>query len=119
MDFDRFTVVFLLTPENPPDLDEQAAEELQDRHLSFLAHLHESGEVLAAGPAGSPEQVTRRIRGIKLMRRDVDEARALAEQDPAVQAGVFELEVIPWVVPAGALHFSQTRFPHSAAEASS
>jgi uncharacterized protein YciI len=119
MDFDRFTVVFLISAENPPDLDEEAAEELQDRHLAFLAQLHESGEVLAAGPAGDPEQPKRRIRGIKLMRGDVDEARALAEQDPAVQAGVFELEVMPWVVPAGAMQFSRTRFPHSAAEASS
>jgi uncharacterized protein YciI len=118
MDFDRFTVVFLLTPADPPQLDEETAGEIQDRHLAFLAGLHESGHLLAAGPAGDPSQA-RKLRGISLFRGDVDETRALAEQDPAVQAGVFELEVHPWLMPAGALQFAQTRFPHSSAEASS
>jgi uncharacterized protein YciI len=118
VDFDRYTVVLLLTPDDPPQLDDERAAELQDRHLAFLASLHESGQLLAAGPAGNPKQ-KRRIRGISLFRGDLEETRALAEQDPAVQAGVFELEVLPWTMPAGALHFSQTRFPHSSAEASS
>ena len=42
--------------------------------------------------------------------------RALKEADPAVQAGRFEVVVVPWQVPAGALHFAPTRFPHSIAE---
>jgi uncharacterized protein len=118
VEFDRFTVVFLLTADDAPDLDDQAAAELQDRHLAFLAGLHESGQLLAAGPAGDPS-VQRRLRGISLFRGDVDETRALAERDPAVQAGVFELEVLPWMMPAGALHFSPTRFPRSSADARS
>jgi uncharacterized protein YciI len=118
VDFDRYTVVFLLTPDDPPQLDDGTAAELQDRHLAFLAELHEAGHLLAAGPAGNPEQ-TRALRGISLFRGGVDETWALAEQDPAVQAGVFELEVMPWMMPAGALQFSQTRFPRSSAEARS
>jgi uncharacterized protein len=118
VEFDRFTVVFLLTPDDPPQLDDEAAGELQDRHLAFLAGLHESGQLLAAGPAGDPRR-QRKLRGISLFRGGIDETRALAEKDPAVEAGVFELEVLPWMMPAGALHFSQTRFPHSSAEASS
>jgi uncharacterized protein YciI len=118
MDFDRFTVVMLVTPANPPELDDEAAGELQDRHLAFLAQLHDAGHLLAAGPAGNPDQ-KRQIRGISLFRGDSAESRALAEQDPAVQAGVFELEVMPWMMPAGALRFSQTRFPRSAADAGS
>jgi uncharacterized protein YciI len=118
MDFDRFTVVMLLTPDDPPELDDAAAAELQDRHLAFLAELHDAGHLLAAGPAGKPDQ-KRQIRGISLFRGDPEESRALAEQDPAVQAGVFELEVMPWMMPAGALQFSQTWFPRSAADASS
>jgi octaprenyl-diphosphate synthase len=50
----------------------------------------------------------------------LDEARALAERDPAVRAGQFELEVLPWIVPAGAMTFDPgATFPHSAAEAGS
>jgi hypothetical protein len=39
------------------------------------------------------------------------------EQDPAVRAGRFSVVVLPWMVPGGAMSFSATRFPHSAAEA--
>jgi uncharacterized protein len=45
-----------------------------------------------------------------------EEARALAEADPAVRAGRFEVVVMPWRVPAGAVRFSPTRFPHSVAD---
>ena len=50
LEFDGFTVVLLLTPDDPPELDEKAANELQDAHLNHLAQLHEAGHLLAAGP---------------------------------------------------------------------
>ena len=40
MDFDRFTVVLLLTNPDGPELDGEAAVELQDAHMSHLADLH-------------------------------------------------------------------------------
>ena len=45
-----------------------------------------------------------------------DEARALKEADPTVRAGRFEVVVVPWQVPAGAVHFTPARFPHSIAD---
>jgi hypothetical protein len=42
---------------------------------------------------------------------------ALKQDDPAVKAGRFEVKVMPWIVPAGAMSFSSTRFPRSVAEA--
>jgi uncharacterized protein YciI len=113
--FDRYTVVLLLTPPNPPRLDDDATNALQDAHLNHLAELHEAGHLLAAGPL--PGEPGRRFRGISLFRGEPDEVRELAERDPAVRAGWFELEVLPWLVPAGAISFSSTRFPHAAAEA--
>ena len=115
MEFDQFTVVLLLTPPDAPKLDDEAADSLQDAHLDHLATLHESGKLLAAGPL--PGEPGRRFRGLSLFGTGPDEARALAEQDPAVRAGQFEFEVLPWVVPGGAMRFDQSaRFPHSAAE---
>jgi uncharacterized protein YciI len=115
MEFDRYTVVLLMTPRHPPELSEEAADALQDAHLDHLAKLHQAGHLLAAGPL--PGEPGRKFRGISIFRSDPDETRVLAEQDPAVRAGWFELEVLPWLTPAGALDFSPTRFPHSAAEA--
>lgn len=115
MEFDRYTVVFLLTPPNPPQLDEGATAALQDAHLNHLAELHDAGHLLAAGPlVGEPG---RRFRGISIFRGEPDQVRELAERDPAVRAGWFELELLPWLVPGGAISFSTTRFPRSAAEA--
>lgn len=115
MRFDQYTVVLLLTPSNPPELAEEAADALQDAHLNHLAELHEAGHLLAAGPllggAG------RRFRGISIFKGEPEQIRKLAEQDPAVQAGWFELEVLPWMVPGGAIGFSTTQFPRSAAAA--
>jgi uncharacterized protein len=112
--FDGFTVVLLLTPDNPPDLDEEAAGRLQDAHLNHLAELHEAGHLLAAGPLVGGEGAF--YRGLSIFRADSERARELCEQDPAVIAGRFDFEVLPWLVPAGAIHFTPTRFPHSSAE---
>ena len=115
MDFDQFTVVLLLQPPTMPALDEAALDALQDAHLAHLARLHERGELLAAGPTlGSAD---RTVRGFCLFKGDADRAQALESEDPAVLAGRFRIEIHPWMVPRGALHFTRTRFPHSSAEA--
>src|SRR5919204_3973872 len=113
MEFDRFTVVFLTTPAEPPELDEQTEAAVDDGHLNHLAELHEAGHLIAAGPLRDPGG---RLRGISIFNVETDEARRLSEEDPAVRAGVFELEVIPWMIPAGALAWAPARFPHSVRE---
>jgi uncharacterized protein len=111
MEFDRFTVVLLELRPDAPQLDDAAAAALQDAHLDHLATLHEQGHVLAAGPLDDP-----RFRGLTVMRADVEEARRLKEADPAVKAGRLAPRVVSWQVPAGAVAFSRTRFPHSVAD---
>lgn len=113
MDFDRYTVVLLLTPANPPDLSEEEAERMQNAHLAHLAKLHDEGVLLAAGPAGSLDEPRRLYRGVSILRCSPEEALRLKGEDPAVQAGVFELVAMPWMLPAGAMHFTPTTFPRS------
>jgi uncharacterized protein YciI len=115
MDIDRFTAVLLLSHEPPPQLDMQAEIALWDAHLAHLAKLHDAGHLLAAGPL--PGETGRRFRGLCIFKEGPEEARALQEQDPAVRAGVFVFEVLPWMVPRGGMRFSPTRYPHSSAEA--
>ena len=113
MDFDRFTIVLLILRPDAPQLDEEAADALQDAHMAYLAELHEAGYLLAAGPLSDET-----FRGLSILNVPPERARELKEQDPAVRAGRFSVEVIPWMVPAGAISFSPTRFPRSMAEAS-
>ena len=114
MEFDQLTVTLLVLRPDAPKLDEEAAAALQDAHMAHLADLHEQGHLLAAGPLSDEK-----FRGLSILRVDVDEARRLRESDPAVQAGRYSVEVMPWMVPAGAMSFAPTRFPRSLAEANS
>jgi uncharacterized protein YciI len=111
MQFDEFTVVLLMLRPDAPQLDDAAALALQDAHLDHLAHLHEMGKLVAAGPLDDE-----RYRGLSILNVGVEEARALKEADPAVKAGRFALQIMRWHLPAGAVHFTPTRFPHSVAE---
>jgi len=116
VEFDRLTVLFLKRGANPPELDDDAAKALQDAHLAFLSSLHEGGQLAAAGPIVEEHEW---LRGICLFTVGPEEARALAQRDPKVQQRVLELEVLPWMVPAGAITFARASFPRSVAEAES
>jgi uncharacterized protein len=111
LEFDRYTVALLILRPDAPQLDEEAAAALQDAHLAHLADLHEAGHLLAAGPLSDEK-----FRGLSILNVDPDRARELKEKDPAVQIGRFSVKVIPWMLPAGAINFSPTRFPRSVAD---
>jgi uncharacterized protein YciI len=104
MRFDEFTVSLLVSGPTPND------DVLQDAHLAHLADLHAAGSLLAAGPLSDPAG---RLRGLSILNVPPDEARRLKEDDAAVRAGVFSVQVMPWRIPAGALSFSPTFFPRS------
>ena len=114
MEFDHYSIALLILRPDAPELDDEAAAALQDAHMAHLADLHEAGHLLAAGPLSDE-----RFRGLTILNVEPERARELKEQDPAVQIGRFSVKVMPWIVPAGAMTFSRTRFPRSVAEANS
>jgi uncharacterized protein YciI len=111
MDFDRFSAALLVLRDDAPNLDEAEAAALQDAHMAHLADLHEAGQLLAAGPL-----LDDCFRGLSILNVDAEEARRLTATDPAVRAGRFDVVVMPWMVPAGAMSFAPARFPRSMAE---
>ena len=112
MEFDHYSIALLILRPDAPELDDDAAAALQDAHMAHLADLHEAGHLLAAGPLSDEK-----FRGLTILNVEPERARELKEQDPAVQIGRFSVKVMPWMVPAGAMTFSRTRFPRSVAEA--
>jgi uncharacterized protein YciI len=104
MEFDELTVALLVGGKTPN------TDELQDAHLAHLAALHDAGSVLAAGPLRDPAG---QLRGLSLLDVGVEEARQLKETDRAVREGVFDLRIMRWQIPAGAISFAHTFFPHS------
>jgi uncharacterized protein YciI len=115
MEFDHFSLVLLETNAAPPDLDEETSTRVFDAHLAHLAAGHDAGHVIGAGPARDGES----LRGVCLTTLSPDEARTWSESDPAVQAGIFTVRVVPWQVPSGAVTHADARFPRSVADASS
>jgi len=111
MDFDHYTVVLLILRDDAPALSETEAAALQDAHMAHLADLHEAGHLVAAGPL-----MDEHFRGLSILNVSPEQARELKGAEPAVRAGKYDIEVLPWLVPSGAVHFSPTHFPRSVAE---
>ena len=111
-EFDAYELVLLLHPDDGPELDEEAADLLQSQHLGHLATMGEEGHLKVAGPLGGAAD--RRLRGIGVYQvGSIERARELAEQDPAVRAGLLAVEVLPWYTKAGALVFGPLSDPES------
>src|SRR3712207_7943944 len=85
MEFDRHTLVLLVRPPDAPELSDEEAAELQDRHLAFRADLRDRGYLVGGGPL--VDQEDERLRGLSIMACDPETARRLSSDDPAVQAG--------------------------------
>ena len=115
MRFDRHTLVLLVRPPDAPELTDEEAAELQDRHLAFRADLRDRGVLVGGGPL--VDQDDERFRGISIMACDPETARRLSNEDPAVQAGRLAIEVMTWMVPAGNVRFEDVPGPRSMAEA--
>jgi uncharacterized protein YciI len=98
---DAYTAVFLRRPPDAPNLPQEELNAIQQEHLAFHAKMRAEGHVLFNGPlSGQPDES---LRGIAIYRTSVDEARRLASQDPAVQAGRLAADVFTWYVQPGVL----------------
>jgi uncharacterized protein len=107
--FDVRTIVYLRRGSNPPDLPEEESTALHHAHLAYLAELGERGLIAANGPLLDQSDET--MRGMSVYTVDADEARRLAEQDPAVRAGRFRVDVARWAVASGKVDFPEREVP--------
>jgi uncharacterized protein YciI len=73
--------------------DSAKRAELQRLHLQNIIRLAREGTLIVAGPFLDDQA----MRGIFIFNvGTVEEARAIAESDPAVRAGTLQLELHPW-----------------------
>ena len=81
-------------PNDSTITDKDQRAKLFAGHMSNINKLAEEGKLAVAGPFADPE---RKYRGLFILAvSKVEEARALAETDPAIKAGIFVVEYIPW-----------------------
>jgi len=76
------------TPEVTPEV-----ERLQEEHMANIRRMADSGKLLLAGPFSDGGN----LRGMFVFQVDsMEEAKALADADPAVKAGRLTVEMHPW-----------------------
>jgi len=103
-EFDTYQFVLLKRPSSVASIPDDEVEEIQSLHLAHLARLTKTGQLAVAGPFGDQEDES--LRGLAIYRvGSLEEARRLAEADPAVQAGRLEVEIMTWYTLSGALEF--------------
>ncbi len=88
-----YQVAFLRKGPNWTAADTPELKALQAAHLAHIGKMAETGKLILAGPFADGGD----LRGLFIFRVDsLEEAKALAEQDPTVKAGRLVLEWHPW-----------------------
>jgi uncharacterized protein YciI len=85
-------------------------QQIQAAHLANIKRLHEAGKILVAGPFADNGE----WRGIFIYKcASLEEAKELAETDPAVKAGRLKIEIHPWMTAKG--YIRDPEFPTATA----
>lgn len=88
----QYVMAFLKPGPNRSENKEERMA-LQRAHLDNINRLAEEGKLVLAGPFMDDGE----IRGIYIFDvQTIEEARALTETDPAIQAGALVMELHPW-----------------------
>ncbi len=98
----QFIMAFLKSGKNI--LTDKAEEDrLQSEHMKNINKMAEDGKLVIAGPFMDKQS----IRGIYIFDvRTLEEARELTSTDPAIKAGVLEMELHPWYGSAALLEIN-------------
>ncbi len=88
----KYVMAFLREGENK-NLDSVESANLQVAHLKNIIRLANEGKLIVAGPFLDDQPV----RGIFIFNvSSIEEAKKLTETDPAIRAGVLEMDLRPW-----------------------
>jgi uncharacterized protein len=109
-EMEPFQLVLLLRPADRKAIPDAEAEAIQKQHIAHLEKMGRSGKMVVAGPFDAQRDPS--LRGACIYRvATPDEARALAEADPAVRAGRLRVEVVTWYVGKGYMTFPKAPMP--------
>jgi uncharacterized protein YciI len=89
-----YVLAILKSGPNDDAITGEQRQEVFQGHFANMGRLAKEGKLVLAGPFGENDQAFRGL--FVLAVTGTEEARALAESDPAVEAGVFVVEYLPW-----------------------
>lgn len=101
----NYVLAILKTGPRDASITGGAREDVFRGHFANMERLATDGKLVVAGPFGKNDQA---YRGLFILAVDtVDEARKLAETDPAVEAGVFVVDYLPWYGSAALMQMNE------------
>ncbi|MBQ1050290.1 hypothetical protein KBX50_17665 [Micromonospora sp. C51] len=87
-------------------LPAETVQRLQAEHARHMQAMQERGIILVAGAVDGQARDPDPPLGFGLARTgSVDDVRSVMEADPAVQAGLYRVDVMTFLCPAGSLEF--------------
>ena len=91
----KYVLAILKTGPKDAEVQGDARKALFKGHLDNMTRLEAEGKLAVAGPFADPDK---KYRGLFILAvSTVEEAKALAETDPTVKAGVLVVEYVPWM----------------------
>lgn len=100
----QYVFVFLKTGKAKIE-DAKKVHELQNGHLKNIGRLAEAGKLIVAGPFIEGGE----MRGIYIFDvKTIEEAKELVKTDPAINAGIFDVEFIKWYGSAALMQVNET-----------
>jgi len=96
-EMDHYVMGFLKKGPRWTAQETPATRKIQEAHMANIRHMGETGKLIVAGPFMDNGD----IRGILIFRTSIEDAKQLAEADPAVKAGRLTLELHRWFAAKG------------------
>lgn len=94
MGMKQYVMVILKTGPNDALIKGKEREDLFSGHMANIGRLADEKKLAIAGPFGKND---RSFRGLFIFNvATVEEAKSLTETDPAVKAGIFVFDAVPW-----------------------
>lgn len=89
----KYVMAFLLRGDRVAEYTPDQRQEIQAGHMANIGKMAEMGKLVLAGPFFGNDD----LRGIYIFDvQSIDEAKALTETDPAIQAGVLKMDLKEW-----------------------
>jgi uncharacterized protein YciI len=89
----KYVMAFLLRGDRVSEYTDAQRTEIQSGHMANIGKMAEMGKLIVAGPFFGNEE----LRGIYIFDvQTLEEAKALTETDPAIQAGVLKMDLKEW-----------------------
>ena len=90
----KYVLAILKTGPKDGDVTGDERQTIFAGHFSNMERLANEGKLAVAGPFGKNDKS---FRGLFILNAaTVEEAEALASSDPAIKAGIFVVDLIPW-----------------------